>query len=185
MVVWGGADETAFSNDTRYFADLWALDLESTSWTQLDTGAGQAPNGRFWSQFVYDTEFRQYALFGGHDVGPTGNRNDTWLFDPEGSGWFRQYQGDLYNAPANGFCDFPPDFVRVDTTQPERRSSHTMVWSEGCGHALIFGGKTDCGAVDDVWSFRDGVWTERTEATEGELCHRWRANPDNCVSMCL
>jgi hypothetical protein len=29
IVMYGGADESAFDLDARYFGDLWALDLES------------------------------------------------------------------------------------------------------------------------------------------------------------
>jgi hypothetical protein len=50
---------------------------------------------------------------------------------------------------------------------------------------LLFGGKTDCGAVNDMWRYDAEAWTNLELATAGEACHRWRSNPDNCVNMCF
>ena len=185
IVMFGGADESAFELDAQYFADLWALDLEGLAWVELEGGGSAAPVGRFWAGMVHDPDADRYLLFGGHDAGSLGNRNDTWVFDPVDRGWQMLGEGDVWNAPANDFCDFPPDFSIVDESAPERRNAHSMVWSEACGHALIFGGKTDCGAVDDVWAFDGEAWEERMEATEGEVCLRWRDDPETCADMCF
>lgn len=185
LVVYGGADETAFSDTARYFGDLWALDLAAMRWNELHPGRNSAPQGRFSAGLVHDSERDAYVLFGGHDDGMLGNRNDTWRFDPEGARWTLVSTGDTYANPARDFCDFPPDFTNIDTKAPERRNSHTLAWSDACGHALVFGGKTDCGAIDDVWTLAGDDWTEALPASEGEACARWREDPETCADMCF
>ena len=52
---------------------------------------------------------------------------------------------------------------------------------------FIFGVKTDCGQVNDLWSWdlEDQTWTERSDATFGEICVRTFANPESCESLCF
>jgi hypothetical protein len=185
LVIFGGADETAFSLSARYFNDIWALSLSELTWTLLGEGTASGLRGRFWPQLVHDTERDRFVMFGGHDDGNLGNRNDTWRFHPNELTWTRISEGDTFNTPANGVCDFPPDFTNVDLDVPERRSAHTMAYSEGCGRILLFGGKTDCGAIDDVWRLRGDDWAPMLEATEGEACLRWRDDPETCGDMCF
>jgi hypothetical protein len=49
----------------------------------------------------------------------------------------------------------------------------------------VFGGRTDCGSIDDVWSWRGAEFDERLPATEGEACLRWRDEPERCGDMCF
>ena len=185
LVIFGGADASAFSGTAGYFSDLWSLSLADLRWTQLDPGGDGAPEGRFWGGLVHDSKRDAYLLFGGHDDQQLGNRNDTWRFDPEARSWSALDHGDALHGMARGTCDFPPDFTTVALQAPERRSSHSLVWSEPCGHALVFGGKTDCGAIDDVWSFDGKRWQQELAATEGESCLRWREQPEECADLCF
>lgn len=186
LVVYGGGDETAFNNNATYFTDLLAFYPESGRWAQLHDGRrGTHPDGRFWGHMVHDTAHDEYLLFAGHDDATLGNRNDTWAFDPDAMTWESLQPEDAFNRPANGFCDFPADFTTVAAGVPERRNAHTLVYGDTCGRALTFGGKTDCGAINDVWAFDDAGWSNPVVATEGESCVRWRANPDNCVNLCF
>ena len=52
------------------------------------------------------------------------------------------------------------------------------------GQLWIFGGKTDCGIINDVWSFSSSseTWTEQSPATSGEICLRAYAE---CETMCF
>jgi N-acetylneuraminic acid mutarotase len=183
LVLFGGADEGAFFS-ADYHDDIWAFDIDAMVWQQLDQD--NSPDGRFWSGFVYEEVTGQYLLFGGHDDQNLGNRNDLWAFEPDGVGWVSLLDGDAYNMPANGFCDFPPDFVTYDLRVPERRNAHTFVYSPVCERSLLFGGKTDCGAINDVWGFysSDG-WHELVSALEGETCGRWREGITNCANLCF
>jgi hypothetical protein len=188
LVIFGGADASAFSGTARYFRDLWALSLPELQWVQLHAGGANAqdvPEGRFWPGLVHDRGRDAYLLFGGHDDQQLGNRNDTWRFDPEALAWELVAEGDLLQGEARAVCDFPPDFTDVALDAPERRSAHSLVWSEPCKHALLFGGKTDCGAIDDVWSFDGQRWREELAATEGESCLRWREDPSECGDLCF
>ena len=67
-------------------------------------------------------------------------------------------------------------------TAPERRYFGAAALSED--DMYIFGGKTDCGQVNDVWnwSLRDESWNERSPATSGEIC--LRAYAEGCESLC-
>lgn len=183
LIVGGGGNETAFF-EPDYFGDLYALDMATGAWEQVANAVG-GPEPRFWGKLAYDPEFDSYLLFAGHDGTNLGNRNDLWEWRAAEGAWSLLKIGDTFQTPANGPNDFPPDFALVDTSMPERRSAHGFVWSETCGHALAFGGKTDCGAVNDLWRVQDGVFVEAVEATSGEVCHRFRPNPDNCVNLCF
>lgn len=186
MIVYGGGDATAFNNNATYFSDVLAFDPTDGSWSQWHNGRnGTIPDGRFWSRMVHDTQNDVYLMFAGHDDQTLGNANDTWTFNPETRDWSAVADADAFNRPANGFCDFPADFTTVAAGTPERRNAHTLVYSQACGHAITFGGKTDCGAVNDVWRFGAEGWSNPVMASEGEACLRWRANPDNCANMCF
>jgi N-acetylneuraminic acid mutarotase len=184
LIVYGGTDAGAFSADARAFGDLWALSLQDLGWQRLHPGGGTAPDERFWAALAYEKKRGTYLLFGGHDDQALGNRNDTWRYDPDAREWQRLGEGDSFNKQANAVCDFPPDFATIDAQAPERRSAHSLVWSEACGHALLFGGKTDCGAIDDVWSFDGKHWQEKLAAREGEACLRASSDASACTALC-
>ncbi|MFN3198931.1 MAG: kelch repeat-containing protein [Bradymonadia bacterium] len=185
MLMYGGGDETAFFA-ANYYDDLWAFYPDVDTWERIDGDSAEVPDSRFWSYIVHDTALDAYVMFAGHDATDLGNRNDIWAFDPEDGQWSPLADFDRFNKPANGFCDFPPDFVIAAPGTPERRNAHSWVYSEACGRSIAFGGKTDCGAVNDVWLFEPGDgWTNPALASEGELCIRFRNNPDNCVNMCF
>lgn len=184
MVVYGGADETAFMNTAVYFDDLWAVEFGAgaPAWAPLD-GATLRPEGRFWSQMVWADALDLYVLFGGHDATNLGNRNDVYTFDPISESWSALRIGDTYQKPANGFCSFPPDFTAVDMDSPERRNGHVFVGAGG--HAWTTGGKTDCGVIDDLFELDvdAGAWTELTFSTVGESC--LRKGGLNCNDLCF
>jgi hypothetical protein len=184
MIIHGGGDENAFLGP--FFRDLWALQLgpdgSTGSWTLLDDGLS-GPPGTTWADLVFDEAGGRVLLWAGHDDGVLGNTNTVWAWALDGSGWAQVEIGDVHNAPANGFCDFPADFVVPDLEAPERRSAGATVLTDG-GELLIFGGKTDCGLINDVWSWSlaEQAWTERSAATGGEICLRAYAN---CQTMCF
>lgn len=188
IVVFGGGDETAFENTAQYFNDVWAFDIAASSWTRLHDGSGTAPSRRFWGEWAYDADDDAYLLFGGHDDGNLGNTNDLWAFDPNALSWQQMREGDMWNKPANGFCDFPADFTILDQESPERRNAHVVVYASGndCPGIITALGKTDCGAADDVfrWNLAEGKWQQLLRAREGEMCLRTEPEFD-CFDMCF
>lgn len=182
LLVFGGADERRFQLDATYFADLWALSFSGSRWDELDSGRG--PEGRFFSSAVFAVD--QFVVFAGHDGGALGNRNDLWKFDDLG-GYRLVAAGDTVKNSSAGFCDFPADFAAVDLAQPERRNA--FGFASGAGRAWMFGGKTDCGAVDDMWKLdlETLAWKEVVTARSGEVCLR-RTDGDalsQCSGLCL
>lgn len=179
LYVYGGGDEGAFFGP--FFGDLWALDLGTMEWTLLDDGSSSdAPAGRIWPDLWFQDG--DVWMFGGHDDGSLGNTNEVWRYDLDGGGWALQHGGDEQTAGANGFCDFPADFVDPDLDAPERRNASVGVYTGDDVGFLVFGGKTDCGIINDAWSWSDGAWTERSTATAGEICLRAFAE---CSTMCF
>lgn len=177
LYAYGGGDEDLFTGET--FGDLWELDPDG-GWTELHDGTGDAPDHRFWGNLVAEPGGQSLLLWAGHDDTELGNRNDLWRFDLASKRWTSLGLGDTYNAPANGFCDFPADFVNPDLSAPERRNAGAAAM-DGDGRLYVFGGKTDCGLINDVWTWSNG-WTEASPATSGEICLRAYAE---CATMCF
>lgn len=164
-----------------FLNDLWKLDTGSRTWTRVHGSSG-APDVRFWPGLVWDDERDRLLMFGGHDNTDLGNRNDLWAYVPAKDQWRELRTGDVYANPALGQCDFPPDFTVTDTEAPERRSAAATVLADG--ELLVFGGKTDCGLINDVWGWdlADGGWTTHVFATQGESCPR---AAETCTSLCF
>ena len=82
-------------------------------------------------------------------------------------------------------CDFAKDFTLPNMMAPDRRSAHLAALDLKRGEWIVFGGKTDCGLIDDVWVFdlERYEWVSQLSATQGEACIRGD-NPDLCVAMC-
>jgi len=177
--LYGGGDENAFFGD--FHTDTWALDVADWSWSEVDDGA-DGPLGRLAPSLVHDSDNNRLIMFGGHDDGLLGNTNDTWALDLGGGGWSTVVTGDVIDEGGNGFCDFPTDFTAVDFTSPERRHQH--VSTRAGDRLMVFGGKTDCGLINDVWQFdlATDSWTELSTASAGESCVRASAN---CSEHCF
>jgi hypothetical protein len=177
--VYAGGDEGAFLGP--FFRDLWALDTASLTWTELHDGSSDAPLGRIWPSLMHDGD--KLLLWAGHDDGALGNTNELWNFFLDVDAWERVIKGDKLNAGANGFCDFPEDFTDVDLESPERRNADATVRLPD-GSIMTFGGKTDCGLVNDLWTWDPTTeeWSQQAPATAGESCVR---NSDDCQSHCF
>ena len=181
IYVYGGGDEDAFFGP--FFGDLWALDTATWTWDRLHTGRQEAPDGRLLPNLSVDDERNRIVMFAGHDDGQLGNTNQVWSFDLASETWTELKTGDVYANPALGQCDFPADFTDPDLDSPERRYAGAGAETDD-GRLLVFGGKTDCGVINDVWTFDYATdsWTEHSSATSGEICLRAYAE---CESLCF
>ena len=182
--VWlfGGGDENAFFGP--FFSDIWELDLASGTWTELHDGEGQgAPAGRIGPELQYDEANNQLIIFGGHDITDLGNTNQVYAFDLASKSFSTLREGDVLDAGSNGFCDFPADFVAIEEGSPERRYLTSTALTPD-GRMYLFGGKTDCGIINDLWTYdlAGDTWTNFTHATDGESCVRAY---DDCSTLCF
>lgn len=180
LYVYGGTSSDPFFSPA--FSDLWQLDLESLEWDQLHDGEGTAPDSPFWANLVADPTQARLLLWAGHDDTALGNTNQLWAFDLGSGEWSRLQEGDVYANPANDFCDFPADFTEPDLASPERRNAGAAAITS-CGELLVFGGKTDCGLINDLWAWDPASgWAERSSATAGQICPR---DYGDCETMCF
>ncbi|HIA03786.1 MAG TPA: hypothetical protein EYN66_18095, partial [Myxococcales bacterium] len=181
MILTTGGDQQAFTGP--FLGDTWSLDLTTLTWTQLHKGGGNSPARRIWGRAVYSATRDRVIMFGGHDDGALGNRNDLWQFNIETKNWELIQMNDTFNKPSNGFCDFPADFANIVEGTPERRGAHLLVYWEAENSLLVHAGKTDCGQIDDVWQLdlSDHSWTDLEGASIGEVCLRIS---DECSSLC-
>jgi hypothetical protein len=183
VYVYGGGGANAFQGP--FYGDLWALDLDTMEWDELDGGggdAGERPDHRIWASLLADPDGARLWLWAGHDDQALGNRNDLWVFDLDDGGWEQVVEGDALDQGAAGFCEFPADFVEPDLGAPERRNAGAAAITD-CSEIVMFAGKTDCGIANDLWVWSEsGGWDERSPATAGEICLRSAAD---CEEMCF
>jgi hypothetical protein len=183
LYVYGGGDANAFQGP--FLRDLWSLDLASGAWTQEDAGTASSPNARINATSMFDAKSKRFLIFGGHDDGSVGNNNDTWAFDPSSKAWTVIVPPETLKTMPPSFCLFPPDFTTPNLAAPDRREFHLAVLDETKGVWTIYGGATDCGLIDDVWTFdvAKGTWSRSVKAKTGEACVRGD-NPMQCTTLC-
>ncbi|MSQ83102.1 MAG: hypothetical protein EXR77_09340 [Myxococcales bacterium] len=185
LVVYGGGGANAFIGP--FYGDTFVLDLESLTWSTVQ---GPAPMARIKPGLAAAPNGSQIWLFGGHDDGAVGNRNDLWSFSLTTKAWTVQVLGDLgaagnpdvVNKPANAFCDFPPDFMQLDKISPERREAMGFS-ADSKGNLWMFGGKSDCGVLRDVWKYdiTTSKWENIDDTTTGWSCDRFKKP---CSTLC-
>ena len=179
----GGGDENAFTGP--FLSDMWAFDLENERWKKVwDVPQSTGPDARINPELVEDPANGRVILFAGHDDTNVGHRNDVWAFDAGTREWSTLVAGDDgRGAGCSSFCSCPPDFVEVDINSPERRQYHTFQSILGADRAILFGGKSDCGYLDDTWSFSfsDNSWMEIEPAGQGEACQR--TGQEGCTDL--
>jgi hypothetical protein len=188
LVIVGGGDANAFTGP--FLGDAWRLDLASLKWTQLPQGQ-PAPMKRIRGGLLAIPGHDKLLYFGGHDDGDVGHRNDLWWLDPADGTWTLARIGDtgkdgdpdVPNAKATGFCSFPPDFTALDLQAPERREAFLWDWDPGRQRVVMFGGKSDCGALRDVWTWDPATlqWASDDDTTTGWSCARYLSP---CNTLC-
>ena len=152
MFVWGGSD-----GDDELLGDLWELWLGKVpTWKQLAPESEDGPSPRSTHRAVYDERYDRLVGFGGYagDV----YSEETWAFDtPKG--------GDKPPAhPIEG----PPGSWSVVLTAvdpplltPPARSLHSAVYDPVRMTMLVYGGRDETHAFEDLWAFslETDAWT--------------------------
>jgi hypothetical protein len=183
LIVFGGTP----TFDGPFYADTWALDLRTDTWRLVNDGASvNAPTARFGAELYADAERGRVLMAMGHDFGPPtgpGNMNDVWALDVAAGTWAQLQPGDALTNPEAGFCSFPADFTTPQEGAPERR--YSFVHAQSDAQAFVFGGKTDCGNINDVWTLdlASGAWSQLRPATGGEACNR--SGRTGCTTLCF
>ncbi|MBX7190784.1 MAG: hypothetical protein K1X94_01925 [Sandaracinaceae bacterium] len=177
LYVFGGTPNF----DGPFMNDTWALDLTTDTWSEVVT-SGDVPATRFGAEMFHDAAGHRLLVAFGHDDTSLGNRNDVYALDLETSTWSVVHPGDTFGGTAGGMCMFPADFTTPEEGAPERR--YSFVATQDATHAYVFGGKTDCGNVNDVVSLDFGTdeWTSLRPATGGEACNR--SGRIGCTTLC-
>jgi N-acetylneuraminic acid mutarotase len=176
MVVFGGTP----TYGGPYYNDTYAFNLTNDTWRSVsESGADR----RFGGEIFADSVRNRILLFGGHDDGALGMRNDVWALSLLDNTWANLNEGDTLNGSASGQCDFPADFTLPEAGAPERRYAFARVQSAEAG--FIFAGKTDCGAVNDVFklTLENAQWTKLRPTSGGEACNR--TGSTSCQSLCF
>lgn len=166
-----------FTEDGNRFADTRAYDFEAAAWTD-ETPAGEVPalrclHGCWW------TADGDLALYAGQTTGIT-SLDDRWLLADGGwspvagqlpparnlyartrlddatlvfggQGLDGGYLGDLWLL-ADASADATPVAPAGDGPQPAGRAGGELILDAERDRALLFGGRTADGALDDVWS---------------------------------
>jgi hypothetical protein len=184
MYVYAGGDANSFTG--AFFGDLWSVDPDTGAWSlELGPPSG-GPRPRINPGLFFDDTRDRLVLFGGHDDGAVGNQNDVWAFDPAQKVWTNLVPPEVVESNPAGVCLFPADFTLPNLSAPDRRSSYLGAIDSSAGSIVIYGGKSDCGVIDDVWTFDlvTAQWRRDFEATTGETCLRGE-QPDQCTTLCI
>jgi hypothetical protein len=171
-VAFGGA-----ASFDSFFNDVWLFDLVGGAWRQAAVG-GAAPSQRLESKAAYDAARDRTWLFGGHDLGMLGLRNDTWTLALDAGATTATFAQVLAGDTNLGVGN-------VDKSSPERRSKHGQVLLDD--KLWVLAGASDCGELDDLWSLdlkAPTAWTPVEPATLGETCARRAAPGQQCPSDC-
>ena len=181
LIAFAGGDANAFLGP--FFNDVVTFDLATRAWSTL-TLSGARPLGRIRPAMVADPDRNRLLVFGGHDDGQLGETNELWAINLTANRWDRVRTGDTLLTAGNGFCDFPANFTTADLMSPERREGHILV-NAGTNGFLMFGGRSDCGTVNDLWKLEPamGQWSVLKQAFSGLSCER--SGKTNCTKLCF
>ena len=103
-------------------------------------------------------------------------------FDLSARAWSTLSAGDVALSGAGSSCARPSEAIEQDLGAPERRSTGAVDLDDA-GRIVIFGGRSECGLLDDAWRWdpSDG-WEELHPASAGESCARRGVS---CATLCL
>ncbi|MCI4330500.1 MAG: PKD domain-containing protein [Thermoplasmata archaeon] len=144
-VLFGGWNHSATNLSQQFLNDTWVY--KAGVWTQLHPVL--SPSQRRGAMMAYDPVDGYLVMFGGSDY--VGYLNDTWTF--RAGVWSHL----------------------VEPVSPPTRRSAAIAFDQTDGYVVLFGGHNGSGLLPssstfyydrgDTWTFRGGLWTNRTTAT--------------------
>ncbi|MBL8233960.1 MAG: hypothetical protein JNL98_36025 [Bryobacterales bacterium] len=105
--------------------DLWAFDLLTNRWTEIN--GGTKPAARQWNGMGFDAARGRLVIYGGS--GDRGSLNDLWDFDPRTNSWTA---------------------ISVAGDAPLMRQRHESAYAPDLGGVIFFGGSTNTGLSNDL-----------------------------------
>ncbi len=109
--------------------DVWALDLDTDTWTNLTPAS--KPSGRYFASMVYDAANHRATVFGGQTLlTPV---NDVWVFDLWTNAWTQ---------------------LSPTGTPPTARFGSAGIYDGAHDRMIVFGGN-DGVVKNDVWALRN------------------------------
>lgn len=149
MIMYAG------QNNAGALDDLWALDLDTDTWTQFTPAV--KPAGRFFASMIYDAAHHRAVVFGGQTT--LSLVNQVWMFDLWTNKWTQV-------TPAG--------------TPPTPRSGSAAIYDGANDRMIVFGG-TDGSARNDVWALTglSNVITAAPATTAALELHANHPNPFN------
>lgn len=138
MVIYGGEGTSGF------FTDVWAFDLETDTWSEVETSGGP-PVPRYGLATVLDSTRDRMVI--SHGFSSQGRFDDTWAFDLDTHGWTEL-------TPSSG-------------PVPLKRCLQDATLDEANGRMLMYGGCSSgfgpC-PQGDIWAFdlAGNTWVELT-----------------------
>jgi hypothetical protein len=135
MIVWAGQDEG------RFFNDVWALDLQSAAWRELQAPA--RPQARYGSASIFDPLERRLVTFAGF-TDLSRRFQDTQALDLDTETW---------------------EELTPPGEKPEVRCLLTAAYDAAERRMLVYGGQRN-GPLADLWAFDLGArsWTRLGES---------------------
>ncbi len=132
MLIYGGLGSGG------YLADLWSLDLDTRTWTQIAT-TGLVPAARARHNAIYDLMRDRMVVFGGN----------------EGT-----VMSDTLHALDLGTLTWSRLTPKLQAPTP--RQAAGMAYQAGRDRIVLFGGQDASGILSDVWlfSFADSGWSK-------------------------
>ena len=128
MVIFGGNDGTPPGN----FPDLYALELNTLTWSSVALSGGSTPLARHDHSAIYDAAYKRMIVFDGtDDLGPF---EEVWSLDLSTS---------------------PSSWSDLSTPGPVMRSDHSAVYDPVGQQMIIFGGQDTSAPgtyFSDVWA---------------------------------
>jgi hypothetical protein len=150
MIMYGG------QNNFGPLDDLWALDLDTNTWTELTPAS--KPTGRYFTSLVYDAGNHRVTVFGGQTA--IARVNESWVYDLWTNEWTQLSPGG---------------------TLPSARYGSAGIYDGANDRMLVFGGND--GAVrNDVWALEglsDAMTGAQPPRAQKLTLHPNQPNPFN------
>jgi hypothetical protein len=188
LLLFGGQD------DTKFYNDAWEFDPAQSLWTQV-TFAGSAPAARSGAGAAFD---QAGHLFITHGFTDQGRFDDTWRYDLAARSWTevspankrpvkRSFTRGVWDSLKQrliilgGQTDVAPFIADLwawspvtewqqlsRTPNPPARSLDSMVFHDQGTQIILFGGDTDHGPDNDLWSFHSSGENWTAIPTDGD-----------------